>query len=78
MAGLLVPYGSWLSVHPVVIAVELYRCRCSHSYGPGSFYGDYWIFSWLWHEVGWWSILVYGAVLVAFGMFRAAFGGGDC
>lgn len=70
-------------MHPVVLAAELARCRCSHSYGTypstSGGYGNYWIFSWLWREVRWWSLLVYTGAAVAFGMLRAALGGGsDC
>lgn len=67
-------------MHHLVLAAELSRCRCSyHHYGSsGSGYGDYLVFSWLWREIRWWSLLVYMAIVVAFAMLRAAFGGSDC
>lgn len=63
---------------PVELAAELARCRCSYHSG-GSSYGDYLIFGWLWREIHWWSLLVYGGFVFAVGMLRAALGGGnDC
>ncbi len=40
------------------IAIEAARCySCRHGYGGGGM-GEYWIASWLWRQIGWWSILV--------------------
>lgn len=64
--------------HVIVVAEGLRSCHCSHSHG-GSGIGDYLIFSWLWREFRWWSLLIYTGALLALGMIRAALGGGnDC
>jgi hypothetical protein len=67
-------------MHPVVVlAAELARCRCNTYHGSGSSYGSYLFFSWLWREVHWWSLLVYGGIIVGCGLLKAAFGSGsDC
>ncbi len=49
------------------VAIDAIRYR-SH-YGSG--YGDFWIFSWLWRQIRWWSIPVYGAGIFLFGFIRA-------
>jgi hypothetical protein len=79
LAGLLIPNGSRLSVHPLVIAAELYRCRCSHyhTYSTGGGYGNYWIASWLWHELHWWLLLAV-APFVLLAVWLAPSSGSDC
>jgi len=66
-------------MHPVIVLADGLRyCHCSHTHSSGgSSLGDYLILGWLWRQIGWWSLLVYTAFVVACGFIRAAFGGGD-
>jgi hypothetical protein len=50
----------------VLMEAGRYRGR-----GGGRGYEFYLLFRWLWGQIGWWSLLVYGAVVTVAGWLRS-------